>query len=85
MSSAQENLLRLSDTLTAHENITHWAVSMRLFGKGDFFHRLKKGGHPRTDTYERALLKLSETWPDDLEWPEGIQRPTPARPAGANS
>ncbi|MEQ5870215.1 hypothetical protein J4E08_09925 [Sagittula sp. NFXS13] len=75
MSRAQKNLLRLATELSAHEGVTHWAISMRLFGKGDFFSRLEKGSHPRSDTYEKALGLLSQRWPEDLEWPKGVERP----------
>ena len=44
MSSAQKNLLRLAELLSDDGNVTHWAISMRLFGKGDFFRNLKRGG-----------------------------------------
>ena len=75
MSSARNILLRLAGHLAAHEGVTHWAISMRLFGKGDFFARLEKGGHPRSDTYEKALGLFSQAWPKDLEWPADIPRP----------
>ncbi|MGR3823586.1 MAG: hypothetical protein ACU0A5_13535 [Salipiger marinus] len=77
MSSAQKNLLRLAADLAEHEGVTHWAISMRLFGKGDFFRNLEKGSHPRSDTYERALALFSKAWPADLEWPKGVERPSP--------
>ncbi|WP_425072544.1 hypothetical protein [Sagittula sp. S175] len=81
--SARQNLLRLAAELSAHEGVTHWAISMRLFGKGDFFHRLEKGGHPRSDTYEKALGLLSQRWPEDLEWPKGVERPAAPKQKGA--
>jgi len=50
---------------------------MRIFGKGDFFHRLiNKGWDCRTRTAVRAKNWFSENWPDDLEWPEHVSRPT---------
>jgi hypothetical protein len=79
MSSAQKNLLRLAASLAEHENVTHWAISMRLFGKGDFFRRLENGSHPRTDTYERALENFSKAWPEDLTWPSDIPRPSKSK------
>jgi len=75
MSSARTNLIRLATDLASHQGVTHWAISMRLFGKGDFFKRLHDGGHPRSDTYEKALGHFSEFWPTDLEWPADIPRP----------
>lgn len=75
MSRARTNLLRLATELSGHEGVTHWAISMRLFGKGDFFFQLEKGRQPRSDTYEKALGLLSQRWPTDLEWPAEIERP----------
>lgn len=79
MSSARQNLSSLATALASHEGVTHWAISMRLFGKGDFFFKLDKGSNPRTDTYEKALAKLSKLWPEDLEWPRSIPRPAPSK------
>jgi len=81
MSKAREHLLRLAADLSAHDGVTHWAISMRLFGKGDFFHRLEKGTNPRSDVYERALGLMSQCWPADLEWPRGVPRPSDQRRA----
>ena len=77
MSSAQKHLLTLASSLAAHQGVTHWAISMRIFGKGDFFRRLERGGNPRSDTYERTLKDFAELWPADLEWPSDIPRPAP--------
>ena len=82
MSTAKSNLIRLCETLSKHEGVTHWAISMRLFGKGDFFHRLRGGADVRTATYEMALGKLSRAWPADLEWPADIPRPRKKPKAG---
>lgn len=75
MSSTTKNLVDLSERLCAHQGITHWAVSMRLFGKGDFFRRIENGTRPYADTVERGMRAISEIWPTDLEWPEHIARP----------
>jgi len=77
MSSARKNLLRLAELLSNDGNVTHWAISMRLFGKGDFFRNLQRGSNPRSDTYEKALGLFSRAWPQDLEWPRDIPRPAP--------
>ncbi|KAA2314530.1 hypothetical protein E0K93_09420 [Puniceibacterium sp. HSS470] len=68
--------ITLAETLATHEGVTHFAISMRIFGKGDFFKNLKK---PRADCRMRTAARLitwfAENWPSDLEWPEGIPRP----------
>ena len=79
MSTPQEQLLRLSSALEQHEGVTHWAISMRLLGRGDFFRHLSRPGRDiRYGTYQRILGKLSEAWPADLEWPADIPRPARA-------
>jgi len=73
--SARQRLLCLANTLAAHQGVTHWAISMRLAGKGDFFRRLENGTNPRTDTFEKMLQRFSDNWPADLEWPSEVSRP----------
>jgi hypothetical protein len=81
MSSAKHHILTLAARLAAHQGVTHWAISMRLAGKGDFLHRLAKPrADCRTSTYERAMQFFSKTWPADLEWPSDVPRPVPAGP-----
>ena len=75
----KQNLVRLSALYAAHEGITHWAVSVRLMKKGDFFSKLDKGGDCRTNTYERAMQWFSDHWPSDLPWPSDIPRPPQAK------
>jgi hypothetical protein len=44
-------LITLADTLAAHQGVTHFAISMRSLGKGDFFKNMKeKGADCRTKT-----------------------------------
>lgn len=82
MSTLTEHLITLADAFGAHENISHWAVSMRVTGhgtragKGDLIDRLRKGADVRTGTYEDLMRQFSAIWPADLEWPPTIPRPT---------
>lgn len=69
-------VLTLAETYAAHAGVTHWAVSMRIFGKGDFFAKLMKGADCRTRTEDRVLSWFAGHWPADLEWPDGIERPS---------
>ncbi|WP_126975544.1 hypothetical protein [Frigidibacter oleivorans] len=65
----------LADTLAQHDGVTHFAISMRAFGKGDFFKGLKEGGDCRTATAARLMQWFSDHWPADLDWPRDIPRP----------
>lgn len=74
---APHHLVVLCDALSTHQGVTHWAVSMRALGKGDFFARLKSGAQQgcKTQTAERLSKWFSENWPDDLAWPNEVPRP----------
>lgn len=75
MSSAEDHLINLAECMAGHLGVTHWAISMRMEGRGDRFERLRKGGGLRTDTYARRLDWFSTHWPADLEWPADVPRP----------
>ncbi|KAF0174084.1 MAG: hypothetical protein FD162_1319 [Rhodobacteraceae bacterium] len=69
-------LVTLSEALAAHQGVTHFAISMRAKGKGDFFKRLMRpGADCRTKTAAEVVDWFSENWPGDLEWPREIPRP----------
>lgn len=70
------NILTLQTQLSEHIKRSHWAVSMRIFGKGDFFKKLQAGGDCRTATASKALQWFSDNWPEDLAWPKDIARPS---------
>jgi hypothetical protein len=70
-------LIKLAEQMAAHEGVTHFAISMRALRKGDFFKNLMKpNGDCRTRTASRLFQWFSDHWPEDLEWPEGIPRPS---------
>ena len=72
-------MITLATTLAAHDGVTHFAISMRALGKGDFFKNLMAGGDCRTTTAARVLSWFDENWPADLEWPRDIPRPQPRK------
>ncbi len=71
----RNSLIILADMLAAHGGVTHFAISMRALGKGDFFAKLKAGGDCRTGTAAKLMLWFADNWPADLEWPRDIPRP----------
>ena len=72
-------LITLATTLAAHDGVTHFAISMRALGKGDFFKNLMAGGDCRTTTAARVVGWFDANWPADLEWPRDIARPQPRK------
>ena len=76
VSEQRQTLILLAETLATHLGVTHFAISMRALGKGDFFkNMIEKKRDCRTRTAERLMQWFSDNWPCDLEWPEGIERP----------
>lgn len=72
----QEQLLKLADAYGKFEKITHWSVSMRILKKGDFFQSLIDGRDCRTATANKIINWFDKNWPDGLQWPRDIQRPS---------
>lgn len=65
----------LANTLAKFEGVTHWAISQRIFGKGNFFEGIKNGSNTYHSTLERAHRWFGDNWPEDLAWPDAIERP----------
>lgn len=74
------SLITLAETLAAHRGVTHFAISMRALGKGDFFkNMIEKGADCRTQTAAKLFVWFNENWPGDLEWPRHIPRPAKSK------
>jgi hypothetical protein len=72
----RETLIYLAEEMAAHLGVTHYAISMRALGKGDFFkNMIEKGYDCRTRTASKLMSWFSDNWPEELEWPSDIPRP----------
>lgn len=73
---AGPDLVTLATALSAHQGVTHFAISMRARGKGDFFARLMRpGADCRHSTAQAVFAWFDLNWPADLEWPREVPRP----------
>lgn len=79
----RDALLKLAISLAAHHGVTHFAISMRALGKGDFFKKLIDGGDCRTTTAAKVLRYFDSCWPSDLAWPSDIPRPPKSKKEAA--
>lgn len=77
----KNHIIKLAETYGAKLNLSHWAVSMRILKKGDFFLRLNNGRDCQTGTANKVLVWFSTNWPTDLDWPSDIPRPEKAEDA----
>lgn len=81
MDNTSEHLSTLIRTLAAHLGRSPSTISRIVSGSGDTLNRLEKkhGSIPvhriTTDRAARMVLRLSEIWAPDLEWPRHIPRP----------
>jgi hypothetical protein len=75
MTKLIQQIVSLGETLAVHIDKSHWSVSSKVSSKSDLLHRLQNGGDVSTRTYEKTILRFSEIWPEDLEWPRDIARP----------
>lgn len=75
-------LIKLAEALAAHQGVTHFAISMRAMGKGDFFKNMIERGYDcRTRTAAKLMQWFSDNWPSDLSWPRDIPRPSKSKEA----
>jgi hypothetical protein len=54
-------------------------LSTIVFGSGARFDQICAGSDVSTGTYERAMKWLSDNWPENAVWPEGVDRPMPVQ------
>lgn len=75
------DLLTLAETLSGHRNWSLSTVAVYAANDGKFFQRISCGGSCTLRTASKVLSWFSDNWPDDLEWPQGIERPSKKRSA----
>lgn len=75
VSDMTRGLCALADAWTEREMRSPDALSARIFGKGGFFRRLKRGGDCTTATAQGALEWFEANWPNDISWPPEAPRP----------
>lgn len=76
MKTLIQQIVSLGETLADHHCTKHWTISKLVSTKSDFLHRLHNGADMGTRTYEATLQRFSDIWPDDLQWPHDIPRPS---------
>lgn len=70
-----EDLLCVVAAFNAARKISDGRSSTLIFGDGTRIKHLRCGGDMGVRRLQRALLWLSENWPDGAEWPADVVRP----------
>jgi hypothetical protein len=78
-----EYLLTLATAYCRHVDRSEATVSNQITTHARLFKRLRAGHGCNVTTYNTAIIWFSSNWPADLEWPEGIERPTLSKRKGA--
>jgi len=83
-----EKLSKLTDAYCEARGVSVATVSGIIFKNSRTLPRVKSGGDLKTRSYQRAVAWLSDNWPHNAAWPDGIARPdlfrgvTVVRPEG---
>ncbi len=76
------NLIFVSHTYCQETNLSRARVSTLVLKSGKRLDDLAQGRSDiATRTYERAMQWFSDHWPETTDWPEGVDRPIPAKQA----
>lgn len=78
----KKQLLVLCSQYCKERDISRSRLSTLIFNGGHVIDRIAaNSGDLTTRSFERAMQWLSDNWPDDLAWPDDIQRPAPGKDA----
>jgi hypothetical protein len=77
MLTLTDRLLKVADAYCAKVGRSRARISTIIFGSGDRIDGVASGKDINTRSYERAMVWFSSNWPEDLGWPEGVERPEP--------
>ncbi len=76
-----DTVLRLADTLKEGSKFSDSGLSTNLGCHTRFLANLRSGKGCNVRSIDRAVIGFSKIWPEDLAWPEGIERPKTSRKA----
>lgn len=76
-----EHLITLVQTLAVHTGRSEATLSNKAAGNATLFERLREGKGCNILTAEKVLNWFAANWPDDLEWPRDVPRPSSKKDA----
>jgi hypothetical protein len=78
-------LLTLSDAYSTKTGVNLRLLSDRIFSDRRRLENLQAGSADlNTRSFEKAMLWFAANWPEDLDWPEGVERPEPGTESQAD-
>lgn len=70
-----DQLLAASRAYLAARGMSQPRLSTLLFNDGKRLRQIEEGKDLTTKTLERAMRWLSDNWPEETDWPDGVDRP----------
>jgi hypothetical protein len=76
-----QNLYDLSTAYARHRQIRLASLSTYAGCQAQFFVKIARDKPVdfKISTYDRLVQWFSQNWPDDLQWPVGLERPRPLK------
>lgn len=78
-----DQLLTVAQLYADARKLSASRVSTIVFGDGKIISRINDGADITTRRLEGAMAWFSSNWPDDVVWPETVQRPAASKLAEA--
>jgi hypothetical protein len=70
-----QQLLFVADTYAEHRRVSRTTVSGEIFRDSRVLDRIASGKSLTVRNYEKAMIWLSDRWPDETPWPGSALRP----------
>lgn len=77
------DLLKLADGYCAHVGRSEATISNQITSHARLFKRLRQGHGCTVQTFGAAVAWFDQNWPQDLEWPRQVVRPSKTDKQGA--
>ena len=77
--NAIAQILAVADALLKSSDLDEKRLSGRVFGDRAKLGALRVGADITTSRHEVAMQYFSDNWPDEADWPDDVERPTPQK------
>lgn len=76
----RQHLLTLIHTFATARGVSGSRVTTLAMNSGNVYRTLVEGGNITLDRIDTAIQWFSDNWPEGVDWPDGLARPSPTDP-----
>lgn len=76
--TAIEKILTTAEAMRVATGLDEKRLSGRVFNDRAKLFALRNGADLTTGRFESAMKWFSDNWPENVPWPENVERPTPS-------